>query len=148
MKEHSYIQNAELFVPCFFICQISILPCVLKQSVLNLSYLSFLCFPIHYAKAYFSMIDDESFRNSTVAKIRAGVMCFAVTDFHFNNKNFQPSGTFSPTYTTFQNLRTFLTLVSCPAFAVNPIADRGMLCLLGTEVSFRPRGVLCTDTTQ
>lgn len=40
------------------------------------------------------MIDDENFRNSTIAKVRGGVMYFSVTDFHFNNKNFQPSGPF------------------------------------------------------
>lgn len=38
------------------------------------------------------MIDNEGFINGTVAKIRAGVMYFAVRDFHFNNENFKPSG--------------------------------------------------------
>jgi len=41
-------------------------------------------------------MDHENFRNGTVAKMRAGVIYFAVRDFHFNNKSFQPSGPFFP----------------------------------------------------
>lgn len=96
------------------------------------------------------MIDDENFRNGTIAKVRGGVMYFSVTDFHFNNKNFQPSGPFlaSSLHDILKNLRAFSTVVFCPVLTVTPIADRGMLCILGTENSFRATGFLCNYASQ
>lgn len=90
----------------------------------------------------------KSFWNSTVAKIRAGIIHFAITDFQVNNKtsNFPGLASLLKWYLI---IRTLLTLASSPAFTIIPIptADRGILYILGTQTSLRPTGFLGTGTT-
>lgn len=83
------------------------------------------------------MIDDESLRNGTATKIRVSVMYFAVVDFCSHKKtrtapnyNFQCAG--PPTHALYMIFfkKSFSTPVTCPALAVTPTADRGMLCIL------------------
>lgn len=89
------------------------------------------------------MIDDESFRNGTVAEIRAGVMYFAVTDFHFNNNNFQPSGPSSPhSQDILKKSENLLHCCYLPSF--DYYSDRGMFCISDIENSSRPRGFMYT----
>lgn len=83
------------------------------------------------------MIDDESLRNGPAMKIRVSVTYFTVVDFCSHKKttttpnyNFQLAGSPKPPLYMIFLKKSFSTPVTCPALAVAPTADRGMLYIL------------------